>query len=266
MNNCFSSQKEVFLDYKELKKGDFMITIFLCDDNPVILEIYKAKLNTIADTYQISIQIQTFLKGEHMLFRMIDANIRPDIIFLDILMKEENGIDIAKKLRSDGCTSEIIFLTANSKYVFESFDVSPTNYILKDDIDDQRFQDIFLRALVRAEQKMDDYFICYGEKNTVYKKIPYRDISHFDIQNRVVTIYFAHDTFSFYAKLDDLENRLSKHNFIRVHRSFLVHLPYIEHMNRNSLILINGTCIPVGVTYLKSVREALHRYMDIYIQ
>lgn len=54
-----------------------------------------------------------------------------DVYFLDISLKEENGVDIAKKLRAHNYKGHIIFLTGFQEYVFEGYSVRALDYLLK---------------------------------------------------------------------------------------------------------------------------------------
>lgn len=239
-----------------------MLNIYLCDDNKVVLEKYKELLLQIAQQYHILVTILTFTSGEQLLFSLEDAPDNADIIYLDILMGGKNGIETAKKLREYGSHAELIFLTANSEYVFEAFDVSPVNYILKDSVSDARFREIFFKAAILVDQKIQTKFSC--ESGSVKKQIPINKIAYFEVRNRIVTVHFEGDTFDFYSKMEDLEKDERLPGFIRVHRSFLVHLPYIEQMNNTSIQLLTRETIPVGVTYSKNAKLALSRYLNLF--
>ncbi len=109
-----------------------MTNIILCDDNSSLLEKYKNILHDLSQKHDFDIMITTFFSGEHLLFHLADDPNQADIIFMDILMQDLNGIDTAKRLRMLGCHSEIIFLSSSAEFVFESFDVAPLQYIIKD--------------------------------------------------------------------------------------------------------------------------------------
>ena len=83
--------------------------------------------------------------GEALLFSQGYA----DIIFLDIRMKGENGVETARRLRKQHNNSILIFVTALKEYVFEAFDVSAFHYLLKP-LEATRFQQVLLRAVQEA--------------------------------------------------------------------------------------------------------------------
>lgn len=240
-----------------------MVTIFLCDDNNETVEIYKSLINRTAKINQININLSVFYSGESLLFHMSDSPDLPDIIYLDILMGPTNGIETAKKLRKLGCNAEIIFLTSSEDYVFEAFDVSPVNYLLKEETTDEKFSQVFLRAVQLSVGESAQKFVCKSGGSR--KIIPIKEISHFDIWKGVVSMHYAEkEVFSYWATMDELENQLKGKNFVRTHRSYIVNLQHIAKFARRSIVLKTGETIPVGVTYEEKVQSAFMDYISHY--
>lgn len=239
-----------------------MKVIYLCDDCPEVLSSYQILLESIAEKYSIPLAIKTFTSGEQLLFYFEDAPDEAAVIYLDIMMKGTDGMETARKLRLGGCTSELIFLTANPEFVFESFDVSPTNYIVKNTVTPKKFEDVFLKALANADKKSKEIFRC--ENGSVIKAIPVSSISHFEVVNRMTTVHYDQTSFSFYSSLETVEEKVKASAFLRIHRSYLVHFPYISQVDRTSLLLVNGTTLPIGVTYAKRVKENISYYFKLY--
>lgn len=237
-----------------------MFNIYLCDDNPIILERYKKLIDGIAKQEQLMLQVVTFNSGEQLVFHLEDTNGYPDIIYLDVLMGGDNGLKTAEKLRSMGCSSEIIFLTSNPEFVFDSFDSSPAHYLIKETVSNERFRDVLLKTIATAKSKSASFFSCSSSAAKMQIKI--NDILYFEIRNRIVTVYYNQESFDFYSRLEDVESQLSAHSFIRIHRSYLVHAKYIRQINRQSVMLASGVSLPLGVTYAKQVKQALIQYMN----
>lgn len=237
-----------------------MLNIYLCDDNPIILERYKKLIYEIADKEHLMIQVVLFNSGEQLLFLLEDKTQYPDIIYLDVLMGGDNGLKTAEKLRGMGCNSEIIFLTSNPEFVFDSFDSSPAHYLIKETVSSERFRDVLLKTIATARSKSTSFFSCSSSAAKMQIKV--NDILYFEIRNRIVTVYFNAESFDFYSRLEDVESQLSAHSFIRIHRSYLVHVKYIRQINRQSVILASGASLPLGITYAKQVKQALIQYMN----
>lgn len=238
-----------------------MVTIFLCDDNQHMINKYRNLINRFANKNQITYTLSAFTSGEALIFHLSDRPNQANIIYLDILMGTLNGIETAKQLRKLGCNSEIIFLTTCEDYVFEAFDASPVQYLIKDSTSAERFEEILLRAVSLAEGKKSEMFVC--ESNSVRKVIPIKDIQCFEIFKRLVRVHYqGEERFDYYGTMEQLEKQMLKKDFVRVHRSYMVNLQYIGKFQRPNLILKTGEVIPIGVTYTKQVDQAFSEYIS----
>ena len=237
-----------------------MVTLFLCDDNQQMIDKYSRLITRCANKNRIPITLSAFNSGEALLFHLSDSPNQADIIYLDILMGYLNGMETAKKLRELGCNSEIIFLTTSEDYVFEAFDIAPVHYLIKDSTSSEKFEQIFLRAISLAEEKKTELFVC--ESGSTRKVIPMKDISYFEIWKRVVMVHYkVGEKFEYYGTMEQLERQMLEKDFIRVHRSYLVNLRYIAKFQRQNLVLKTGQVIPIGITYMKQVKEAFSKYI-----
>ena len=238
-----------------------MLTIFLCDDNKETLDQYARLIEKIAGKNNIEVTISSFNSGEELLFHLSDSPNQADIIYLDILMQQINGMDTAKRLRELGCKSEIVFLTTSEDYVYDAFDIAAVQYLLKSATPTDKFEQTFLRAAALVQEKVTDMFICESGNNR--NVIPVKDITFFEIRKRVVTVHYnKNESIEFYSTMKQLEDQLLNKDFVRVHRSYIVNLPYISKFQQDSLFLKTGENIPVGVTYIKHIRKIFADYIS----
>lgn len=237
-----------------------MIKIYLCDDSKKVLEKYLQIITNIAEKNNIDINMLTFHSGEALLFHLEDEPNDADIIYLDIIMEKLNGMETAKRLRSAGCKAEIIFLTYSDDYIFEAFDVGAVQYIIKEGVTVEKFEEVFLRAVSLVDKKEKEMFAF--EFGNVKKVVPIQDISYFDIWKRVVTVHFGTETSKFYGSMEQLENQFSSKGFARVHRSYMVNLSYIYQFKSHNIVLRTGEIIPVGVTYMKPLQKTFSDYIS----
>lgn len=237
-----------------------MVNIILCDDSSRMIERYESIINKCANRNRIIISLSVFTSGESLLFHLSEGLNQADIIYLDILMEKRNGIETGRKIREMGIESEIIFLTTSSDHVFEVFDISPMQYLLKHETDFEKFEKVFLRAVKLLESKITDLFVC--ESRGLIRVIPLKDISHFEIWRRIIVIHFREtETFEYYGTLEHLETQLQGTDFIRIHRSYLVHMSYIAGFRQNNLELKTGLALPIGRTYKKQTKQNFSQYL-----
>lgn len=237
-----------------------MLNIALCDDSKKALSKYAQWIRTLAQKQQLYIELSCFDSGEALLAQYNEKPNSMDIIYLDILMYATNGMETARKLRAYGCGAQIVFLTSYDDYVFRAFDVSAVQYLIKEETDFSRFEEVFQRAVMQVEKREGERFCFEFDGKTRY--IPYADISFFEIWSKRVTIHYERAlTAVFYSPMDRVVKMVEGRDFVRAHRSYLVHLPYISCFTSSDIILKTGESVPIGITHAQSIRDEFARYM-----
>ena len=95
-----------------------MIKIAFCDDDMEVLH----QMNELLDRYRVErnedITYAAF-QSPFELLTEIEKGIRPDILFLDVVMPGQNGMDVAKEIRQYDTNMKIIFLTSSPEFAVE---------------------------------------------------------------------------------------------------------------------------------------------------
>lgn len=237
-----------------------MINIYLCENEEVLLEKYRAEISDLLSSEQIPFSLHTFLNAESLFFSIPDSLNEIDIIYLDIEMGHTNGIQAAEKLRKMNYQGEIIFLTSRQEYVFDSFDVNPLHFLIKNNTTSDKFKSILMKAVAKSQKKTKEYFDF--EQKGILKRIPFNEISYFEVRNRIVTINFNQTHETFYYTMEKLEEKLSNKGFVRCHRSFMINLNYISEFKQNFIKLTDGSEIPIGSKYLGNVKTIFSKSLS----
>ncbi len=238
-----------------------MLKIALCDDNRGAIKRYADLIAQIAEKHQLKIELSYFYSGESLLFHYSEAPEQTDIIYLDILMGKTDGMETARRLRDCDCKAQIVFLTSYEDYVYEAFDVNALQYLLKENTSSEKFEEVFIKAAELAMKKDNELFTFEFDGKT--SAVPVNQISYFEIWQRIVTVHYSDGkTAKFYDSMEHIENTLSGKDFVRSHRSYLVHLPYIVTFKQQTVQLKTGETVPVGVTYAQSLKRAFSDYIS----
>lgn len=230
--------------------------VAICDDDPKDLDEYESLLNNTL----MSVQVVAYSNGKQMLFELSSPEAMPDVIYLDVNMPDMSGIEVAKELRNRKYEGEIIFLTKSEEYWKSAFNVHAYQYIVKDDCTKKRFSEIFTEAIVRSRLQNDERILFTNGGEVASMLI--RDIRYFEVTNRIVKVYYQDKIFEFYSPLSKLAEELSEQNFLRIHGSYLVYVPYIKlnfrslSMKNKEIVLKDNTRLPIGRTYAAQVKEA----------
>jgi two-component system, LytTR family, response regulator len=183
----------------------------------------------------------------------LDANIVPDLIFLDIRMPERDGFDLLKTFRARGIHPFVIFVTAHSTYALNAFDAGAVDYLLKP-FDDDRFATALARAkaaLLVDRLRGEGEAAMPGQKTGLDKLqvkedsrislIPMREIELIQVDGKHVKVFVPGHCYLTRQSLRSIEARLDKDRFVRVHRSTIINVDQIIEWHP----LLHGDCAVV---------------------
>lgn len=175
---------------------------------------------------------------------------KPDLIFLDINMKDMNGFEVLQKVTIDP-KPIVIFVTAYDNYATRAFDVEAFDFLLKP-FKDQRFFKTIDRVLKTSKSEADALFEKrFGELFSVFSgaagdskplyKIPVKqgnktvliepgNILYIIASGYYAEIYTTSGKFVLRESLNNLEEQLSKKLFFRIHRSTIVNMDQVKEI------------------------------------
>lgn len=219
-----------------------MLKILLCDDNKEFLDLLMVQLREILNDLGKQAKITKYLDADSALPEC-------DIAFLDIDFKEKeyNGIDIARAIRKQHSDTIIIFITNFPQYAPIGYEVQAFRYLMKCDIETKLRP--YLTLAVEHLQKVKptlNYNIAGEEIN-----IPLDDILYIESQLHFVIVHLHPDAskqekHTFYASIGSLEKRLCSQGFLRVHKSYLVNMSYLQKFQCKQATLTDGTQLRVS--------------------
>ena len=231
-----------------------MISIAICDDEKLVCEYLRGAVTDMLADADIDGKTTVFGDGLPLCRAYEEGMADFDLIFLDITMKSCDGLTAAKRIREFDRDVMIVFVTASAEHVFSGYEVRAFRYLLKPELKNG-FAGVF-RDCLRELTKSDEVRFSFQVGGET-KSVPARDILYFESDRRKVMIRCAGGReYSFYGKLDDVEQTLKKHDFVRCHQSFLVNALKIAGIKQGELALVNGAVLPVSKHRAKETNEA----------
>lgn len=109
-----------------------MINILLCDDEEKTLNRIGKYIDSVRSEIKYPIEITEYSNAESVLKRMQCSDEVSDILITDIDMPGISGMEMAQTIRDKQLDVLLIFMTAHSEYVFQSFEYAPFRYIRKE--------------------------------------------------------------------------------------------------------------------------------------
>ncbi|MGL5437294.1 MAG: LytR/AlgR family response regulator transcription factor [Lachnospiraceae bacterium] len=227
-----------------------MLRIAACDDEDFILGQLRRLITELGKKHGIKISVELFPDGAGLLKQII-AGERYDIVFMDIEIKQINGIDVALAIREIDSLLQIVYITSHDWYMREAFKVSPVGFISKP-ITPKLFEEVFLQALKYINHQKQYFYFAYKKENYI---IQVKDILYFESNLRKVNIICCEKKFEQYNKLSCIEDELKKYNveFLRIHQSYLVNIIHIARFTHNCIFLSTGGQLPVSKSYRNKI-------------
>lgn len=234
------------------------INIAICDDSnrdAAMLEnslyeiiLQKSGLDLEVDVYNDPLKfLSNYRAGEY------------SILFLDIEMPEENGIQLAKRLRVVDRDILIIYLTSYEVYMKESFEVQPFRYMLKP-VNKEELHKVFYQA-IDAILENNDYIIFTS--NQITYQVPTKNILYATVdKGRKIRLVTEAESYEYYGKIGELEEKWAHTSFARIHTGYLVNMNYIKKLTSTEIYLMNNECLPVSRPRRNTVRDKFHRFIE----
>lgn len=221
-----------------------MINIAICDDEKIITSQIDNLISDICKRENIPVDTDVFFSGNG-LQKEIESGTRYDLIFLDIHMKNGDGITTAQNIRKIDENVLLIYVSSYDKYMIELFRLDVFAFIRKP-IEHDNFEKIFKDANQKISNKM--FYFSFRYRNQEHK-IPCIDILYFESNGRKISVHIRNGNIEQYnGKLSDVEAWLDKGKipFLRIHQSYLVNYHHIKSRSKTEVTITNGMKLPIS--------------------
>ncbi|SER64330.1 LytTR family DNA-binding domain-containing protein [Psychrobacillus sp. OK032] len=194
---------------------------------------------------------------------------KPDLVFLDIDLDGDNGLDLAKQLLMLNPTPAIVFATAYDEYALQAFELNAIDYILKP-FDEERIRQTLEKIIqigkIGTEKttfspsikkaSTDKIAVLVDERIVLLENDSIIYLESFEGKCKIKTMT---DEYIVSDSLVVIEKKLQQTQFMRVHRSFIVNLDHIVEIHpwfnsTYNLVLKDKSKVPVSRTYIKEFK------------
>ena len=197
--------------------------------------------------------------------------VKPDVIFLDVLMPNMNGFEMLNQCKDQDFL--LVFVTAHEDFGIKAIHANATDYVLKpiDTVDLQRAVGHVLKVWEKRKGIAEEKHVTSTSQKIT---LPYSDGFHIVDADRIIRLESDNSYTTVYSgsgksivsskSIHEFEHILNPRHFVRIHRSHIVNLNFVQEFNRKYdqvVILSNGDRVPVSRRKLKVFQEVLHAYM-----
>lgn len=180
-----------------------------------------------------------------------------DIVFLDIYMPGENGVEIAGELQKVSPETGIVFVTTSQEHAVDAFSLHALHYLVKP-VTRSGIVEVFRRLTqLRQRQRPMAAFPTGRGSSTVYLD----EIYYLQSMDHAVDIYLTGNRqLRVWATLTELEQKLND-NYLKLNRSTIVNMEQIEQMGADSCILRDGTRLEFTRRDRNTIRAAYDNFL-----
>ena len=228
--------------------------VAIVDDSITDAEFVQGILNGWAKQRHADIRAEVFPSAEAFLFRYAEDK-DWDILLLDIEMGAMDGVSLAKKIRQDNETVQIVFITGFADYISEGYEVAALHYLMKP-VKQDKLAAVLDRAIAAIQKTERVILLPMGGEML---RLPVSQVQYVEAFSHTVAIITGTDAIQVKIPISEVEKMLGD-GFIRCHRSYLVGLKHIARLSKTEVILDSGKSLPLSRSAAPLVHKAFVSY------
>jgi DNA-binding LytR/AlgR family response regulator len=261
-------EKHNFLFYANSEENNLdpvsAMHIAICDDDKNYLELFHGYIKNhfvLHENDCNDVVIDCYTSGEQLI-EAYESGVLYDLIYLDIKMKKVSGFDAAKVIRGYDTRAIIIFITSLKDYIFNSFEYQPFWFLIKP-VYEEKFYHVLRQAIAQINDMRSKRYSFYTRDRGLIS-LEINKIIYMESFLRKIILHTNNQQYTYYANLKEEEAKLSKYNFVRTHKGYLVNMEYIQRINKSNIVLNNNMVLPLSEHRLKEVFDSFTSYLARY--
>jgi len=182
-----------------------------------------------------------------------------DLVFIDPHMDGINGHlqtyeDVLKAV------PYIVVMSTDRTVAQKAFDINAIDFLLKPLTANRLIRSLSKVAKSNSRQAkgqaMREHSPLFVKDKSVLVRVEMRDIYLIEALADYVNIYTAKKKYTVHLTMKKMETMLNEHQFVRVHKSFIVRIDAIKEVENNKLV-VEGRSVPISNTYRKKLLDNL---------
>lgn len=227
-----------------------MLKLAVCDDSQLFLQEMKAMLEADARVGNVS----CYERPEQLLEVIERGEKELDAVFMDIEFdRDGNGITYGKKIFQRAPQIQVVYVTGyHDRYIQQIFltETNLTGYLMKP-LEQKLLGQYLSRIQEKRKPKHVFTFSVRGKSHIIASDC----ILYLESDNHKVLIHTEDGSYTVYDKLSNLQKQLPS-SFIQCHKSFLVNMEQIRHLEGNEICFRDGRRVPISKIHQERVRKS----------
>lgn len=241
------------------------MNIAVCDDDEKELKAVNEMLDKWAGDQGKIVNVSVF-RSPDVLYNTILGGKRFDLFVLDVLMQEQNGVELAKKLRTSNYVADgapIIFLTSSREYAVESYEVKAFHYLIKP-VSPEKIGNVISEALDSVARRKNDVMFVHTKEGEYC--VDLSEICYITYENRGIVYVCSERILRSLSIQESFKNATMDFDedsrFFKCGASIIVNLSVVRSIDKNIVTFVNNTELSVPRTSAKDLYRA---WLDYYL-
>ncbi len=216
------------------------LKLAICDDEANQREYLQNIVSAWAKDRRHLLTLKQYPHADAFLFDYTEER-DFDILLLDIKMETMDGVSLARHIRQENESVQIIFITGFPDFISEGYEVSALHYLMKP-VSSEKLSAVLDKAaanLTKTEKRLCVTF----DRETHF--IPLSRIYYIEAQKQYVIIHTDNKEYRMKMGLTETEKELDEY-FFKCQRSFIVNLRHVKRIRSDSAELKNGVSVPLS--------------------
>lgn len=231
------------------------VNIAICDDERIEIEYLSELVRRWARERALDVELESYESAEQFLF-CAEEDYPVNILLLDIQMKEIDGIQLARKIRSINEAVQIVFITGFADYMPLGYEVSALHYLIKP-VAWQKLAEVLDRAVKLLDRTEESILL---ETSDGLVRVLKSELMYIEAFAHNTVVHTRQRDYNSRSGISQLEKQLSEPMFIRCHRSYIVGLRHVKRITRTELVLDNERTVPLSRRLYNEVNQAFICY------
>lgn len=230
-----------------------MINIAIVDDEKSAADILSEHLKRYSTEKNIHFNIVHYSSPREFLWNYKSEF---DIVFMDICMPEEDGLDISHELRKIDKSTIIIFVTNMAQFAVRGYEVDALDFIVKP-VEYFGFAIKMNRAMARLENHKSSQIIISTESTMV--KIDTDKLKYVEINGHKIIYHTTDGDYRATGSLKAVESQLNNSVFVRCNSCYLVNLRYVSSIV-DGMAKVGDDYLAISFPRRKEFLKAVNNY------
>lgn len=234
----------------------YLTHILICDNNPTLPGHLQEQIEALfPDTFSIS----TAASADQL--RAEALRCPPDIVMMDVLLGDDNGIELARDLFPRSSGAVVIFITGYIEYCTDVYETDHIYFLLKP-IQTEQLRRALDKAMTVLSEASGDFPV---QINNMIRRVEIRSVFFIESFYRKLRIRLAGEVIECYGSIAELPENV-RQSMIHCHKSFLVNPEHVRTLDRTAFLMTNGATVPISRNRYAESRQAFLDYCGRHLE